>query len=163
MSEPASTCSKRGRSPESGTHQVRSVRAPSSTALLTSGPSGALNDQLGPRTSLSGKMSSRASTSRTPSRTAWPLRRHGFCPPPRNTLAFGSALYFAPRSVTEARSLRSRTSVTELHSMTGRGGKTKRQKPKYTRYAPDIHKGYVGDVPSRRLRPSIVKRRGIHW
>ena len=50
----------------------------------------------------------------------------GFCPPvpvfPR--LRLGASLTLCS-SVTEARSLRSRTSVTELHSMTGRGAKPK--------------------------------------
>ena len=78
--------------------------------------------KLGTPDIVSGVVSLRASTSRMPSRTVWPLRRPlGFAPSPRNSLAFGSALHCALRSVTEALSLRSRTSVTEVPSMTGRG------------------------------------------
>lgn len=57
--------------------------------------------KLGTPDIVSGVVSLRASTSRMPSRTVWPLRRPlGFAPSPRNSLAFGSALHCALRSVT---------------------------------------------------------------
>jgi hypothetical protein len=76
----------------------------------------------------------------------WPTwSATSFSLPVTDSLAYGSALRFASRPVTEARLLRSRTSVTAVPTATGRentvGIHTQEKQRRVTRYAPEKQAG----------------------